>query len=99
MALLIIVVAGTAVRNVGAVAGDVTTVAEQLHIGEQALRLEFHAADLNAWQTAYALDAALGQPIDDQSGSRAALLVSEQGFRVQLFTVREKAGQDTDLVG
>ncbi|MFN0027554.1 MAG: methyl-accepting chemotaxis protein [Acidimicrobiales bacterium] len=97
VALLIVLVAVTAIRSVGTVAEEVTKVAEALRVGEEALRLEFHAADLNGGQRAYAFEASLGQPMQDNAGARASFLASEKSLRSQLAQLREHAAAQSGV--
>jgi len=59
---------------------------------EDAQQLKFRAADLNGWQTSFALDAVVGDGrIEDASGSRKNFLDSAKAFRAELATARNNA--------
>ncbi|MCC6433615.1 MAG: HAMP domain-containing protein, partial [Acidimicrobiales bacterium] len=90
VALLILVVAGIAIANVGSVAGSVDSVADDVDYTHDAMELRYDAADLKGWQTAYAYEGELGKPIGDGDGARAAFLAAEQKLREDIGTLRSE---------
>ncbi|MCA0143979.1 methyl-accepting chemotaxis protein [Blastococcus sp. LR1] len=55
---------------------------------------KFGSADFNGWQTAYALDAVLGNPLLDETGSRQSFLLSTAGFEQSLRRMADMSHTD-----
>ena len=64
--------------------------AQAQHLTDLAGQVKYRAADFNGWQTAYALDVALGTKgaTSDDGSSRAAFLASAAGFGRELDALR-----------
>jgi len=82
-----------------------------IRMTQDAMELKFGSADINGWQTAYALDAVLGTEgaTSDDSGSRQAFLESVDVFREDMIALEaddltpeerellEQIGEDFEL--
>ena len=81
--VLLIAVGGVALRGSQRQQDSLAKVTATEDLAKAALQLKFDSADLNGWQTAYALDVALGtaKATDDNGPSRAAFLASAEHFR------------------
>ena len=95
--LLIMVIVATAVSGVGQAERRLDQIVLGMDLQTSAKEMQFNAADLNGWQTAYAMEATIGQPIPDNAGSRAAFLAREAEFRSDLDTLAEKATGDPKM--
>ncbi len=95
--LLIMVIVATAVSDVGKAERRLDQIVLGMDLQTSANEMQFNAADLNGWQTAYAMEATIGQPIPDNAGSRAAFLAREAEFRSDLDTLAEKATGDPKM--
>jgi len=80
--LLFIGASAISLRASGQQTDALTQVDNTSQVTKGALELKFQAADVNGWQTAYALDVSLGTPnaTDDSVGSRKAFLASATAF-------------------
>ncbi|RZU53512.1 PAS domain S-box-containing protein [Krasilnikovia cinnamomea] len=86
VALLVLTMIGFAVLNILAQRQANRQITEAAELRNDALRAKFRIADLNGWQTAYALDTVSGVPnaTDDAVGQRARFLASAAAFRQDL---------------
>ena len=88
VALCLIGLAGfVAISQLSSSAGRV---AQAQTLTADAAMVKFRGADFNGWQTAYALDAALGTPdaTSDDGASRKAFLTSATAFRADVARLR-----------
>jgi methyl-accepting chemotaxis protein len=94
-AALLVATGAVGYRATTGLGASVVDVDETSAAASLAQELKFQAADLNGWQTAYALDLALGKPdaAADTATSRAAFLASAERFAELLAEL-----QSLDLV-
>ncbi len=89
VAVLLALVSVIAVRSTSSASNGATSIGAHLDVTKALADLKFHAADFNGWQTAYALDAALGKGLADTDPSREAFLKAVEEFRTELETARQ----------